>query len=861
MSFPLEERRIIPGKKFRISGLHKAQIGYKQISSQHFAQILVRGLSGDIHVDWEDFPDVFRRTLQKALAGEFSGDAAKLAQKIESAWKLQENQILEIEKIKQKLLSMPHAPDAHFVKRLVIFASKQQTEKVSTYAKRALEEIFSPPEDGDWEKFADSLDVPGRLTSRIGKFLGNLFQKPLSEPSEDFFDEEKIQSIDSGEFLQFFESMKESSETLTPLQARELFEDFLSQKKKQAARRITRRLEKEQANLMRSVLEKDRVISQLKEDKNRLEQILAEKNELVQEKDETIQHIKHKLANYRHYSHLETTTTKEAFQDNSVLQASKKYLAWHVELAVKVAHFLENEFSEDDCAQEILQETLAIDPNYAPARKKLAWLYQKHQKWQELIALYQEEMQNPLSQARQAEIYRALGHIYYRVHKWEHALNMYRKYLEIAGQDISVIKQIQDIYRTNHEYCELVWAYEQELSCPQIEEERRVLLALKIAEIQEQFLEDDEKARDRYEYALKLKPNDLIAIRGLQRIYTRSKEYELLQNILIQELELQKKTDRLISLQLQLAKLKEEHLEDREGAIKYYEKVRLVRPNELDIVRNLKILYKEQENWIEYSNLIEKEILLLNEKVQNIDLHIELVKVYSEHLQRWSQAILHAEVILKIDPEHRETIVCLQKLYEKTENLESLAKMYLKEAKLLQGSKDEELLAALYFQAGEIYYKLHRDENAMESLQKSLEVNIYNGKALSLLALLLEKLCKWRELIQIFQQAVQISEDQKERTLLHLRIGKLYENEFQEFKEAFVHYNIAHENDPKDIIPVRYMRILLEKEERWADVIYYLEKECELLSEKQKFTIYFQMGKLWKRSSPYFLKQCSVIKK
>lgn len=243
---PIEERRIFPGNEFRIAGLHRAKIGYKETPAKHLAKIIVRGLCGNLEPDWQDFPDVYRNLLQDAMTDKYKGDALALASAIWNEWEKQEKIIEEIKKLKNKLLQNIDHPDYKLVERLLFLYKEDTRETVHGQARQALKTVFQPgPQDGDWDRFFDDLysmrEKPSTITKKLNQFVGTIFhidkekkrRTSKVETSKQPIRVDKSQdAIYSRELINFFEKFAPDINNISEQEIKQLFEEFLFARKK-----------------------------------------------------------------------------------------------------------------------------------------------------------------------------------------------------------------------------------------------------------------------------------------------------------------------------------------------------------------------------------------------------------------------------------------------------------------------------------------------------------------------------------------------------------------------------------------------------------------------------------------------------
>ena len=171
---------------------------------------------------------------------------------------------------------------------------------------------------------------------------------------------------------------------------------------------------------------------------------------------------------------------------------------------------------------------------------------------------------------------------------------MYRQSLENDPENLAVLKTMEDIYNARGQMIELVTTFQQELAVSGLDPERRIALWLKAGEIQEFHLDNCDGAKKSYLDVLEIDPRNLIAIRGLERIYQANKEYNALQSMLLKELQVQESWERELAIYREIALLKEEKFGEIEGAIEYFGKVHQQCPDDLFIIDRLKKLWHQQ---------------------------------------------------------------------------------------------------------------------------------------------------------------------------------------------------------------------------------------------------------------------------
>ena len=196
----------------------------------------------------------------------------------------------------------------------------------------------------------------------------------------------------------------------------------------------------------------------------------------------------------------------------------------------------------------------------------------------------------------------------------------------------------------------------------------------------------------------------------------------------------------------------EDKLQNIDVAIEHFSEVHLSRPNNLPILRRLKALLRKCERWEAYIDVAEKEIKLCSGVATLIPMHLDVLHVYDEHLENVQQAIVHGEIILKMQPHNLEVLRKLQTLYKKASLVENLVRAYLQEASMPEVASDEKRLIYLYQESARIYLNtLKRLENAAQCYEKVVQIDPAHRESLSGLVKIYSQLKNYENLIEIYE--------------------------------------------------------------------------------------------------------------
>ena len=116
--------------------------------------------------------------------------------------------------------------------------------------------------------------------------------------------------------------------------------------------------------------------------------------------------------------------------------------------------------------------------------------------------------------------------------------------------------------------------------------------------------------------------------------------------------------------------------------------------------------------------------------------------------------------------------------------------------------------------AGQIFSRNNQPENALQYLQKAVELDPGNTAAIRNLAQTYYDLGNINESIATYQKAIRTTVDMKTKADLHFNLGVLY-NQIGDFDEAGDHFISALDLNPEDVEAILGMAQTFESNEKW----------------------------------------------
>lgn len=181
----------------------------------------------------------------------------------------------------------------------------------------------------------------------------------------------------------------------------------------------------------------------------------------------------------------------------------------------------------------------------------------------------------------------------------------------------------------------------------------------RVAELHRRELHEPERARELYQKALELRPDDVRALLSLEELYAEAGDSQNLLGILERRAEAAESEEERRELAYRQAELLASKLAQPERAIEVYESI-------IDLslharaVTALVGLYTSAERWDDLVALLSRRID--DRDGDEGDLRVEVARIVSEHRGDVERALDELEQALSTDPQHAGAVALLEKL-------------------------------------------------------------------------------------------------------------------------------------------------------------------------------------------------------
>ncbi|HYG66464.1 MAG TPA: tetratricopeptide repeat protein, partial [Anaeromyxobacteraceae bacterium] len=369
-----------------------------------------------------------------------------------------------------------------------------------------------------------------------------------------------------------------------------------------------------------------------------------------------------------------------------------------------------------------------------------------------------------------------------------------RRVLELDGGDAEAIEALCAILRREARFSELggVLARARDLAPT---EPARLELQLRLAALFENELGDDDSAVEAYRAALAADDANAVALAGLERLYTKLDRFAELNRVYERQLQLTADPREQVRILARSAGIFEEKLHDAARAIERHETILRVDGGNVAAVKELERLYRAERFWDKLISVMQHHLSLVSDRREVVALEVAIGEVWYRELARVDRAEAIFNHALQLDPESREAVSALGRLYERSGNWNLALDMLRREA-LIAGASREAV--DVYVRMGAIHEDMLLDvASAKDCYARALELDPGHLAAIRAVKGIAERERDRDRYLEALVAEARYAEDDAGKARLWAQAGRVYQEEREDRDAASRAWEEALKHDPE----------------------------------------------------------------
>ena len=454
-------------------------------------------------------------------------------------------------------------------------------------------------------------------------------------------------------------------------------------------------------------------------------------------------------------------------------------------------------------------------------------LYLAQKDYKKAIETIEEEIKLLADPELEAHLFVEKG-ILYQKHLFdtESAIQAFQSALELCPTLMEAIEALENIFRKNKNYNELLQLLEEKQTL--IPDEEAVELWIDIAKIYTQQLKEDDKAEAYFIRVLGKRPLHTEAHKYLKNIYYKYQNWKKLQVLYEQCISYFKMPQQKANMLFSLGKLYEEKLKDESQAASVYLKVLNTDSSNLPAIKSLQRIYEKGKRLDALAEAYMAELAVPDiSPKRRITLLLRCGEIFDKELNRKDWAINYYERALELSPKSLIAVRALQELYTRKNIYDKLVNMLLAELGI---EKNEKRLLTVHLELAKLYLEQMKDsKEAVFQMEKAQRYDPSDVKIYNSIKKILKENGHWKEYISHLQKGERFSSSPKEQQKIYLEISQVLQQELEAPEEAICYLEKALNVGSLPIIELHRLQNLYQKIDLRGNVaklikIYEIEK-------------------------------------
>ncbi len=517
-------------------------------------------------------------------------------------------------------------------------------------------------------------------------------------------------------------------------------------------------------------------------------------------------------------------------------------------------------------AEKHLDRAASLKPDDPSLYHLLAQVYDIQKNYPKAIELRRQAVEGFGSSFRAAVLLCEIGEIHSRRLKDDEAAEAaFREALEIDDEMEAAMEALDSLYRRKGRHAELVEILEQRLEVVD-EPAQEARLHQDIGEVAERSLRDFDAALEHYQLALELDPDSDAALSGVERICRRLERWDALadtlaplseeplarqvylealehlerweevRDLLREELESAEPPEDQAALGARLATVLQEHLAEPASAMEVLSRAVEATPQDLDLLERYRTLAEDQGMSAALVDANERLLSLLDSadprRGKLIRQQGELLLAEGDQLERAVQVLEEGG---RVAPQDEPLLRLLTEAYAKQGRVEDQLGLLHHRVGLLEEPGER---VAVLLEAAALHEQREELEEALEVLLTAFRLEPTGREVFTRLERLCYRLKRWREVMEVYETAIQMVEEQQSRAYrladLYARRGQLQLQYLSQTGEAAASYLKVLELDPGNDTALKFLESIFSKEDDWVGLIGAYEQRAGLVTDVSK---------------------------
>ncbi|HEX9242088.1 MAG TPA: hypothetical protein VF875_06555, partial [Anaeromyxobacter sp.] len=468
-----------------------------------------------------------------------------------------------------------------------------------------------------------------------------------------------------------------------------------------------------------------------------------------------------------------------------------------------------------DGAEAAYRRALEADPASPDALEALTHLFKRRGRIRDLVITLEQRLEAAAGLDEKKAMLIEVAKLYdAEMNDVEEAVTALRRVLELDGSDAAALAQLSALYRREQRWHDLSQILSRARDLVSTDE-ARIAFQLQIAALYENEIADDEAAVEAYRTVVGLDDRNRDALDGLERLYTKLDRFAELNRVYERQIALAEDPREQARILAKSAGIHEEKLGDPRSAIAKNEAILAIDGGNFPAVKALERLLRDARAWDKLIPVMQHHLSLVQDRKEQVALEVAIGEVWWKEMSRVDRAEGIFNHALQLDPESREAVSALGRLYERSGNWNLALDMLRREARIAGGGKEG---VEVHVRIGKIFEDMLLDAtSAKDAYGRALALDPGSLDAIRALRGIAERERDRDRVLEMLVEEARYSPDVEEKTRLYTEVGRIYQEERDDRDQAARYYEEAQKRTPGHADSAKPLSDIYVAQARWAD--------------------------------------------